>query len=224
MLTTIKAVIFDMDGVIFDSEKVYYDAFYRAADINEYEVDEELVLSFSGKTTETCLLMLQNYFDNDIDKTQRFCEDWGRARMDILAEQGLPFKEGFISLFDAIKQSGRDIGMVTSASYADMQENFERNYIDLLDDFTHIVTIEDVKYPKPHPQPYKMMMRQLGHEPSECVVIEDSVTGVTAAVDAEANTIMINEYTAPPPELARKLLYHAEHHDDILTFLQSKGL
>lgn len=224
MLTTIKAIIFDMDGVIFDSEKLYYDAFYAAADINEIEVDEELVLSFSGKTTETCLLMLQNFFNNDIDKTQRFCEDWGRARMEMLAEQGLPFKDGFIALFDAIKQSGRDIGLVTSANYVDMRENFERNHIDLLDDFTHIITLDDVKYPKPHPQPYNMMMRQLGRKPSECVVIEDSITGVTAAVEAGASTIMINEHTTPPLELANQLLYRAEHHDDILTFLQSKGL
>ncbi len=216
-----KAVIFDMDGVIFDSEKVYYDAFYRVADLHEIEVSDDFVQDFAGKTTEACLLILQNFLDNDLEKTQRFFRDWGAARLEILAEEGLSFKDGFLTLFDAVKQSGRDIGLVTSANYLDVRDNFERNNIDLLDDFTHVITIEDVRYPKPDPQPYRMMMRHLGHEPDQCLVVEDSVTGVSAAVAAGAKTIMVNAHTTPPPELEKQLLYRASHHDDVMTFLQN---
>ncbi len=224
MLTSIKAVIFDMDGVIFDSERVYYDAFFLVADELEIEVDNELVMAFSGKTTETVLLMLQNILDNDIEKTQQFVRLWSEARWDILREKGLPFKDGFLALFDAIKASGRDIGLVTSASYDDMEENFRRNQSNLLESFTHIITINDVRYPKPNPQPYEMMINRLGFQPDECIVVEDSITGVSAATGANAKTIMINEHISPPPDLADKLLLHVGHHDEILDFLQSNGL
>lgn len=224
MSKTINAIIFDMDGVIFDSEKIYYDAFYLAADKHEIEVESDFVHGFVGKTTQACQLILQNFFNNDWEKTQRFFGDWDEARLRILSEYGLEFKAGFLPLFDAIKATGKPIGLVTSANYADLRENFERNDAELLADFEHIITIEDVKHPKPHPQPYNMMMRRLAQMPANCVVIEDSIPGVTAAVTAEANTIMINEHQSPPPALAEKVWYHADHHDDIRNFLQANGL
>lgn len=224
MLSQVNAVIFDMDGVIFDSEKVYYDAFFVAADELEVEASHDFVMDFSGKSSEDCQLILRDFFDGDFEKTRLFFRHWGQARLDILAEHGLEFKDGFLNLFDAIKKSGRDIGLVTSAYYADMQENFERNDTVQLDDFTHVITIEDVKYPKPNPQPYRMMMRHLGHAPEHCVVIEDSIAGVTAALAAEAKTIMINEYIDPPADIADKLTYKTSHHDNILSFLQDNGL
>ncbi len=224
MTTTINAVIFDMDGVIFDSEKVYYDAFFLAADKHEIEADDAFVHGFVGKPASDCQQMLQAFFNNDFAKTRRFFRDWGEARWHILSEHGLDFKDGFIALFEAVKASGHPIGLVTSANYLDMRENFERNNVELLNDFQHIITIDDVKHPKPHPQPYNMMMRQLGQQPEQCVVIEDSFPGATAAVAAGANTILINAYQTPPPALAEKLWYHTDHHDNIRDFLQANGL
>lgn len=224
MLATIDTVIFDMDGVIFDSEKIYYDAFWVAADIHEVEADEDFVRGFEGKTTETCQLMLQNFLDNDFEKTRLFLRDWGEARQNILAEHGLEFKDGFLTLFEAVKASGRTVGLVTSSNYDDMRENFERDDAALLDEFDNIITIEDVKHPKPHPQPYQMMIRQLGKTPEQCVVIEDSISGISSAIAAGANTIMLNDYITPPPELADKLVLQASHHDEILEFLQNNRL
>lgn len=224
MLQTVNAFIFDMDGVIFDSEKVYFDAFFMAADKNEVEATVDFVHQFSGKASQDCLDLLQNHLNNDREKTQQFFRDWGEARLRILAEQGLDFKDGFINLFEAIKQSGRDIGLVTSAYREDLEDNFSRNNNQFIDDFTHIITIDDVKYPKPDPQPYRMMIRHLGYTPQQCIVIEDSISGITAALAAQAKTIMINEHISPPETLEAQLLYRTEHHDDILAYLQNNGL
>ncbi len=224
MLKQISAVIFDMDGVIFDSERVYYDAFFMAADELEIEATHEFVMGFSGKSNTICQQILHNFLGNNSEKTQQFFHHWGQARLAILAEHGLEFKDGFLNLFEAIKQSGRDIGLVTSAYYDSVRENFARNDAIQLDDFTHIITIEDVRYPKPDPQPYRMMIRHLGKHPDNCLVIEDSVVGVTAALAAGANTIMINELLDPPVDIADKLLYKTGHHDNILNFLQDRGL
>ncbi|MGY0400205.1 MAG: HAD family hydrolase [Ostreibacterium sp.] len=224
MLKTINAVIFDMDGIIFDSEKVHYDAFFIAADEYEIEVSNDFVQEFSGKSQTACELMLQNLFNNNVEKIHHFFRTWGKARLSILAEQGLDFKDGFLNLFDAIQASGREVGLVTSASRTQMEENFRRNNSTLFESFKHVITIDDVKYPKPHPQPYQMMMRRLSQSPENCLVIEDSIPGVSASTAAGISTIMLNEYIMPPPELADKILFHTQHHDDILVFLQDNGL
>lgn len=225
MLKDINAIIFDMDGVIFDSEQVYFDAFFVAADKNEVDVsNHDFVHQFAGKTTQDCRVILQNYLQDDGQRTQQFFRDWGEARLNILAEHGLAFKNGFLNLFEAVKASGRKIGLVTSAGRYDLEENFRGKSDNLLGAFDHIITVEDVKNPKPHPEPYETMIRQLRQRPQQCIVIEDSITGITAALAAGANTIMINNNSQPPSPLAEQLLYHAGHHDEILAFLQERGL
>ncbi|PIE45746.1 MAG: hypothetical protein CSA44_02005 [Gammaproteobacteria bacterium] len=224
MLKAINAVIFDMDGVIFDSEKVYYQAFFMAADKHEVEATNDFVHRFAGKTAEDCQHILYNYFNRDFEKTRLFFRDWAESRLDILSERGLEFKEGFLNLFDNIRQSGRPVGLVTSAHRADMEENFSRNNSRLLSEFEHIITIEDVKKPKPHPQPYQRMMDRLEQKPEHCIVIEDSISGVRAGVQSGAKTIMINENILPPEEIGEKLLLHTDHHDNILMFLKENGL
>ncbi len=224
MLDQINAVIFDMDGVVFDSEQVYYEAFFNATDELELEVSSDFVMDLAGKSATDCLQILQDFFDNDAEKTQLFFRHWEQARLDILAEHGLNFKEGFLELFEAIKQSGRAIGLVTSAYFEDVRDNFERNDAIQPDDFTHVITLEDVRYPKPDPQPYRMMMRHLGYEPENCLVIEDSLVGVTAALESGVNVIMINEHIDPPTEIAEKLCYKTSHHDNILNFLVDNGV
>ncbi len=224
MLKQINAVIFDMDGVVFDSQQVYYEAFFNAADELELEFSNDFVMDLSGKSATDCLQILQDFFNDDSEKTQLFFRHWEQARLDILAEHGLDFKEGFLDLFEAIKQSGRAIGLVTSAYFEDVKDNFERNDAIKPDDFTHVITLEDVRYPKPDPQPYRMMMRHLGYDPENCLVIEDSLVGVTAALGAGANVIMINEHIDPPTEIANQLYYKTSHHDNILNFLVDNGL
>lgn len=224
MINADSAIIFDMDGIIFDSEKTYFDAFFVAADLHEVEADADFVHQFAGQSLPTCQLIMQNFFKQDGEKTQQFFHDWGRARQAILAEQGLPFKEGFLNLFEAVKQSGRQMGLVTSSNRPDMEENFKRNNSHLLDEFTHIITLENVRHPKPHPQPYQMMIRQLNQTPENCIVIEDSSSGANAAVSAGAKTIMLADHRAPDNELKEKLFHMTDHHDNILSFLCENGL
>lgn len=223
-LAAIEAFIFDMDGVIFDSEQIYYDAFFKAAEKNQVQADHHFVSQFAGKTSQACQLILQNYLNNDFDKMQRFWQDWGRARLDILSTHGLSFKTGFLSLLAAIKAANYPVALVTSANRLDMEENFARNNYNPHETFEHIITIEDVKHPKPHPEPYQMMIKHLGYAPNACIIIEDSPSGVSAAVAAGANTIMINSQVTPDDAIRGQLLLQSDSHENILAFLQQHGL
>ncbi|MPV86240.1 HAD family hydrolase [Ostreibacterium oceani] len=224
MMHDVSAVIFDMDGVIFDSEQVYYDAFFIVAKEHGLMATDAMVREFAGKSKSGCQLILQNLLDNDLEKTQQFWQDWGRARDALLHDNGMPFKSGFVELLQSITATNRDVAIVTSAERADLEDNFRRTNTTLLDTFKHIVTIEAVKQPKPHPEPYDKAMRYLGYAPENCVVIEDSIPGVSAALAANAQTIMINDYMQPEPSLRARLLHYATHHQDILQFMQTNGL
>jgi|GEM_PF-2452048 len=223
MNKTEKAIIFDMDGIIFDSEKVYYDAFFIAADTYEIDVNDAFVHQFAGKSAPVCQNILLDFFGGDYEKTRRFLRDWLNARIDILSEHGLDYKPGFLELFEWVQQLDCPIGLVTSSNRDDLEENFKRNDVVQIDDFDAIITIDDVKYPKPHPQPYQHMIRRLEQAPENCIVIEDSISGVTSAVKAGTKTIMLAEHVQPNQELANQLFYLTDHHDNIRPFLRNHG-
>ncbi len=104
MLSKMKAIIFDMDGVIFDSEQIYYDACFMAAKRNNLTFSHEFVKQFVGKTSETCQIILQSHLQNS-QLVEQLWHDWGAARNEILTTRGVPLKEGIEDLFLALADS-----------------------------------------------------------------------------------------------------------------------
>lgn len=218
-----KAIIFDMDGVIFDSEQIYYDACFMAAERNGLEFSHEFVKQFAGKTSETCQIILQSHLQ-DSDLVEQLWNDWGAARNEILQSRGVPLKTGVENLFSVLADCDVDLALVTSANRDTVAENFAISGSDIIDHFDHIVTVDDVVNPKPHPEPYLLAASLLGHKPTECIVVEDSLTGVSAALEAGANTIMINDIELADIALAEQLLFKADSHAEIIDFLTNHGV
>lgn len=218
----IKAVIFDMDGVIFDSEQVYFDAFFIAAQKYHLNFTHEFVANFAGKTSAECIQLLTEAFKNiKTPSLDIFLHEWRLARERLLIRDGLGFKTGFLPLFEFIQAKNYPVALVTSAHRADVEENFARNKAEaVLKSFNKIITLEDVKHPKPNPEPYQKAAKALNIAPEHCLVIEDSIPGVTAALAAGANTIMIN-YQQPNEVMLKQLLRHVTSHQEILDWLST---
>ncbi len=222
MLSKIKAVIFDMDGVIFDSEQIYYDACLIAAKRNNLQFTPEFVKQFAGKTSVTCQIILQSHLqDNEL--VEKLWQDWGKARQEILINRGIPLKTGIVELFQHLQKTDLAMALVTSADRDTVIDNFTRTNDQLMQLFHHIITVDDVTKPKPHPEPYLMATELLGHHPQDCIVIEDSMTGVSAALEAGTNTIMINEADIDHTHFNKPLLYKADSHLEVIDFLQKNG-
>lgn len=221
-LDAVRAIIFDMDGVIFDSESVYYHSCFDAAKSLGYEFSPEFVGQFTGLTSQAARLLLQH--EIGAENVDDFWHAWGQARMTRLRENGLGFKIGFPEFFEKVLATGLPLAIVTSAGRRDIHENFEKTRPEWLDQFQFLIAVEDVNNPKPHPEPYQMMMQKLGVMPEEALIIEDSRSGTTAALASGANVIMINEPETLPEDMLSKLAFHSDDYAEINDFLTRAGV
>ncbi len=193
----INAVLFDMDGLIFDTESVYKQSWQYAALEQGIEISDDFYQQFIGVQDSECETMLLDYFQERIDMPR-----YKRVRdthFHNLRGQGIALKPGFDALFSEIKQRNLTTAIVTSSSLHDVKYNFSHsNY---LEQFDLIITAEDVKYSKPNPEGYQRAYHKLGYRADQCLVLEDSNNGIKAALGAGCHAIMIPDLLPPLEEL-----------------------
>lgn len=197
----LKAVLFDMDGLIFDTESMAKQSWQFAA------IDQGLILSdeqyqpFIGTPSSECEEMVAKLFSGKIDM-----ERYKRVRNENLhsrREKGISLKPGFNSLFTVIEQRGLKVGLVTSSHLPDVEHNFQS--IQVLDKFNTIVTAENVRRGKPNPECYQLACKRLCLLPQECLVLEDSNNGVRAGIGANCHAIMIPDLLPPAKDVEHVL-------------------
>ena len=195
----IKAIVFDMDGVIFDSEKLYRKHWMITA--KEYGIPadtmKELCNLIAGSTKERNEKLMKSRFGQDFDYTAFREKTMSRMDQEIL-ENGVELKPGVIELFDYLKENGYKIGLATSTQ----QERAERNLTNagILHYFDDIVYGGVVEHGKPAPDIYQKACENLLVEPEEAMGIEDSINGVKASAVAGLYTVMVIDLIEPTEE------------------------
>lgn len=193
-----KAVIFDMDGVVFNSESIFRRAWMIAFDEFGFPFDDALFRSVVGCSAAACRTALVTKYG------RRFDCDAFVARKNFLfrdLRQGsLAYRFGFTELITEIRRSLLlRTALATSSSAAEVESNF-----DLLpahaDDFELVVTREHVQNQKPHAECYLTTSALLSVAPSDCLVVEDSVVGAEAAIAAGCSVIL-----APEPDCSARV-------------------
>ncbi|HTG65892.1 MAG TPA: HAD family hydrolase [Flavobacterium sp.] len=175
----IKTVIFDMDGVIVDTEPVHRYAYYKQfAELN-IEVSEELYTSFTGNSTRNIFQKLK-----DIFQLEQEVEDLIQRKRSIFndafdTKKDLELLAGVRNLIEDLHQNGVQLILASSASKVTIERIFNR--FELHQYFTHKVSGEDFPKSKPHPAIFEHAA-SLSVAPKEnCIVIEDSTNGIIAA-------------------------------------------
>jgi HAD superfamily hydrolase (TIGR01509 family) len=175
----IQTVIFDMDGVIVDTEPVHRYAYYKQfAELN-IEVTEAMYTSFTGFSTRNTFQTLKEQF-----QLEQEVEDLIQRKRSIFndafdTKEDLELLEGVRALIEDLFQNGIQLIVASSASKVTIDRVFTR--FGLHDFFTHIVSGEDFPKSKPHPAIFEHAA-SLSIAPKEnCIVIEDSTNGVKAA-------------------------------------------
>ncbi len=201
----LKAVLFDMDGLIFDTESIYKQSWQYAATEQGLIITDDFYQQFIGVQDPECERILAEHFQDDIDMPRyKAVRD---EHFHNLRNQGIALKPGFDALFYAIKQHGLLTAIVTSSHLPEVKHNFSGSTY--LAQFDLVITAEDVERGKPNPDCYQMAYRHLGVDAKQCLVLEDSNNGIKAALAAECHAVMIPDLLPPLPELEDKIIIKA---------------
>jgi HAD superfamily hydrolase (TIGR01509 family) len=216
-----KAVVFDMDGVIFDSEKLYRKHWLISGD--EYGIPHDTMVKLcdliAGATKENNEKLMKSRFGQDFDYMAFREKTMNRMDQDI-AEHGLELKPGVLELFDYLKQHGYKIGLATSTQQERAQRNL--NNAGILEVFDEIVYGGTVSRGKPFPDIYLKACEKLQVSPQEAVGIEDSINGVKSSAAAGLYTIMVIDLIQPTEEIKELAGQIFASLFDVIDFLDSE--
>jgi HAD superfamily hydrolase (TIGR01509 family) len=202
----VRAVIFDMDGLLVDTERIYFDALLRACASVGHEMTEAFARSMIGVPGAECVAMIEAHYGS------AFPMDIFGAEYDRLVaarlEQGIPPRTGAKELVRLLVQRGIPQA-VASSSRRPTVERYLRG-VELIEHFSVLVCREDVVRPKPDPEPFLTAARLLDVPPEQCLVLEDSYHGIAAAHAAGAMPIMVPDMLVPTDEVRTRCIAIAE--------------
>lgn len=196
---TFAAVLIDFDGTIVDSEPKHCAAHRRFLAGQGIEIDDEAIYGNIGKSDRAFYLELMARFGRQGD-----VDAWMAAKTELLIEiyrsEGLHLRPGIAQLLDHARSEGLACCVVTSTERR--VANLALELIGFGQRLPMRVCYEDVATRKPHPAPYLLAASRLGVPIERCLVIEDSVSGVTSGVAAGANTVGLIGLTSEAALLA----------------------
>lgn len=214
-----KAIVFDMDGVIFDSERLYRKHWMitgREYGIPEDEM-EELCNRMAGATGENNERLMKDRFGETFDYSTFRSKTMERMDRDIL-EHGLDLKPGVKELFQYLKEQGYKIGLATSTQRERASRNLKNAGI--LEVFDQIVYGGVVPHGKPAPDIYLKACEDLKVKPQEAIGIEDSINGVKSCGAAGLYTIMVIDLIQPTEEIRSITHQIYDSLYDVIDFLK----
>lgn len=187
------AVLFDMDGLMIESERALLECWREAALELGLDLDDALWLSFVGLSDRACHDILRARLANE-DRVQALLHGL-QLRYDARVEAGLPLKTGVLELLALLKARGIPRAVVTSTRRPRALQKLEST--GLLPHFDDVITGNEVQHSKPAPDIYLLAAQRLGVAPSHCIVLEDSVPGVRAALAAGMTPIQVPDLVLP---------------------------
>lgn len=196
----VKAVVFDMDGLLFDTESLYREAMMATALRLGVEMSDATFLRMIGLPAEASRSLLIDHYGSHFDVERFWVES--AAIFHAMGDGRQYLKPGAIELLDRIDQLGLTRAIATSSGRASVERNLSRH--GLTARFHAIVAHGDYARGKPNPDPYLVAAQRLQTAPEHCLALEDSHNGVRAAAAAGMMTVMVPDLL-PPDDDIRKL-------------------
>lgn len=199
----VKAVVFDMDGVLVDTERICLRSWTYAAERMGLTGIEEALKDCIGRNRNDTRQYFRERYGEDFDY-DRFRGLNDKVYFEIKEKEGLPVKEGAREILKYLKEAGTRIALASSSRQKSVLANLKEAGIDQY--FEVIVTGDMVEHSKPDPEIYRMAGQQLGLEPDEIMAVEDSPNGIRSAAAAGMKTAMVPDLVMPDEEV-KELLY-----------------
>ena len=194
----LKAAVFDMDGLMFDTETLVYRNWQAMMDEAGYPYSLDDFKQTVGKRKAE----VQNFYFGKYGADFPYWDFSEKGRgmyLEYVAERGVPVKPGLYELLEYLKSKDFGIALATSTSRKTTELNLEsagvQGYFDVL------VCGDDVKNGKPHPEVFLTAAARLGEAPEACVAFEDSINGIKSAFAAGMKTVMVPDMLQPTNEI-----------------------
>lgn len=189
----VAAVIFDMDGLMFDTERLARGAWHRAMADRGYTLREDVYLRCVGRTLpETCAVFVEALgAELPVNEIAKAKEQYLREMLG----PGAPLKPGLLALLDGLARARLPLAVASSTARAEVDRRLVQ--VGIRDAFAVIVGGDEVARGKPSPDLFLLAARRLGADPEGCVVLEDSGPGVMAAAAAGMRAIMVPDLVEP---------------------------
>lgn len=199
----VSGIIFDMDGVLIDSERQSNEGWLWAAGQLGVDMPMWLIDSFKGAPAELCCKFFDDYYKGVIDyweakelRTQHVYK--------IRETEGIPVKKGVKDIFEYIRNNGLKCAVATSTRRESAEKTLHE--IGVWDYLDAVVYGDEVEHGKPEPDIFLRAAKEIGVNPSEAVVVEDSINGIKAGYAADMRVVHIPDTIAIDDDI-RKLTY-----------------
>lgn len=202
VLDTIDLFIFDMDGILFDTETVYLEYGKKLLKELGYEVTDELVEKTTGLTNEEAKEIYLEEFGKDFPYDEITAKVYNYI-IDEAKKGDIPLMTGAKEMLDFLASKGKKMVLGTSA------------------DSSHIITANDVERGKPDPEVFLRGAGKLNINPSKTVVFEDSVNGVKAAYGAGMMPVMIPDKLTPAEDIEDMLYKKFDNFHEAVEYFKT---
>ena len=193
-------VLFDMDGLLLDSERLARDAFVRACEDHGFEADLVTYHQCIGSTYDKTRELIVAAYGADFPY-EAIDERWSHHYHARLADGPVPVKAGALALLTHLAARELPMALVTSTRRATAEEKLEAT--GLIRFFDSLICGGETERGKPNPDPYLVAAGRLELEPERCWALEDSANGVRAAVSAGCTVYQVPDLVAPTAEIER---------------------
>lgn len=195
------SVVFDMDGVLFDTQRIYTKTWFEVAQILHIDDIKEPAYACMGLNRNDQHTYLMDYYHGNFPFDEFF--RLKNRIFDEHLEKGIPLKKGTREILQFLKENGVKTAIASSSRVCSVIDHVEKT--GLKGYFDKIVGGDTVVHSKPDPEIYLLACSELETEPAETFAVEDSYNGLRSAISAGMKTIMIPDMMPPTEELDGQL-------------------
>ena len=213
----IKAVVFDMDGTLFDTERLAIAGWEHVGRVTGYPIHADLVMKLLGRNIKNCHLVFQEALGADFD-FYRYRKLKTAYIEDYIATHGMPVLKGARELLAYLKERGYPLALATSTDRATTLYNLKN--AGFTDYFSGIVCGDMVENSKPAPDIYLAACASIQMNPGDCIALEESPAGVTSAYRAGLHPVMIPDLQQPDETIQSMLYARLDSLDQAIALLE----